>query len=104
MFAPTVVGWTTTLAVIGGLVAFDLWHSVRHRRAIGWRAAAGWSLFYVYRADGGAGSRSRRCSVWCSRSPPAGTSAPSTCGYIVERSLSLDNLFVFGVGLTATLR
>jgi tellurite resistance protein TerC len=47
MFAPTVVGWTTTLAVIGGLVAFDLWHSVRHRRAIGWRAAAGWSLFYV---------------------------------------------------------
>jgi tellurite resistance protein TerC len=96
MFAPTVVGWTTTLAVIGGLVAFDLWHSVRHRRAIGWRAAAGWSLFYVAIAA--------LFGVVFALSAGWDLGTQYFAGYIVERSLSLDNLFVFGVGLTATLR
>jgi hypothetical protein len=47
VFEPTPAGWAATLAVIGGLIAFDLWQSGRSRRETGMREAACWSVFYV---------------------------------------------------------
>ena len=47
MFEATVSGWVVTLAVIGGLIAFDLWYSGRSPGMTGMRQAAGWSVFYI---------------------------------------------------------
>jgi tellurite resistance protein TerC len=82
-----IAGWAATLAVIGGLIAFDLWHSLRHPHAVGLREAAGWSLFYIAVAllFGVAFSL---ISGW-------NLGAQYFAGYVVERSLSIDNLFVF---------
>jgi tellurite resistance protein TerC len=87
MFEATIAGWAATLAVIGGLIAFDLWHSRRNPHAVGLREAAGWSLFYIAVA----------LLFGVAFSLVAGWSfgAQYFAGYIVERSLSIDNLFVF---------
>ena len=47
MFTATVTGWAVTLVVIGGLIAFDLWHSRRNPPWWAVRWGLGWSLFYV---------------------------------------------------------
>jgi tellurite resistance protein TerC len=86
-FQATLAGWVATLAVIGGLIAFDLWQSSRKPHAVGLREAAGWSLFYIAVA----------VLFGVAFSLIAGWSlgAQYFAGYIVERSLSIDNLFVF---------
>jgi predicted tellurium resistance membrane protein TerC len=87
MFEATIAGWAVTLALIGGLIGFDLWHSRRNPHAVGLREAAGWSLFYIAVA----------LLFGVAFSLVAGWSlgAQYFAGYIVERSLSIDNLFVF---------
>jgi tellurite resistance protein TerC len=80
-------GWAVTLAVIGGLVAFDLWHAARHPHRVGVREAAGWSLFYIAVAVL-FGIVFGIVAGW-------GLGAQYFAGYIVEKSLSVDNLFVF---------
>ena len=89
MFEATLVGWAVTLAVIGGLIAFDLWHSQRNPHAVGLREAAGWSLFYVAVA--------LVFGVAFSLIAGWNVGAQYFAGYVVERSLSIDNLFVFVV-------
>jgi tellurite resistance protein TerC len=87
MFEATLAGWAATLAVIGGLIAFDLWHSRRNPHAVGLREAAGWSLFYIAVA--------LLFGVAFSLVAGWNFGAQYFAGYIVERSLSIDNLFVF---------
>jgi tellurite resistance protein TerC len=83
----SLAGWAATLGLIGALVAFDLWHSHRHPRAIGIPEAARWSVFYVAVA----------VLFGVAFALVAGWSlgAQYFAGYIVEKSLSVDNLFVF---------
>ena len=87
MFHATLTGWAGTLALIGVLVAFDLWHSSRRPHAIGLREAAGWSVFYIAIA----------LLFGAVFSIVAGwdLGAQYFAGYVVEKSLSLDNVFVF---------
>jgi tellurite resistance protein TerC len=73
--------------LIGGLVALDRWHSRRDPRVVGLAEAAGWSIFYVVIALL-FGVAFAVISGW-----DAG--AQYFAGYVVGRSLSLDNLFVF---------
>ena len=83
----TPAGWAATLAVVGLLIAFDLWYSRRHPRAVGVREAAAWSLFYI----GAAllfGIVFALIAGW-------DLGAQYFAGYVVEKSLSGDNLFVF---------
>ena len=87
MFEATIAGWVATLAVIGGLIAFDLWHSRRNPHAVGLREAAGWSLFYIAVA--------LLFGVAFSLIAGWNLGAQYFAGYVVERSLSIDNLFVF---------
>jgi tellurite resistance protein TerC len=87
MFEATVAGWAATLALIAGLIAFDLWQSRRNPHAVGLREAAGWSLFYGAVAVG-FGLAFALVAGW-------DLGAQYFAGYIVERSLSIDNLFVF---------
>jgi tellurite resistance protein TerC len=86
VFHATITGWAATIAAIGCLIAFDLWQS-RSPHAVGLREAAGWSLFYVAVAVL-FGVVLGLLGGWS-----AGTQY--FAGYVVERSLSIDNLFVF---------
>ena len=83
----TIIGWAATLLVIGALVAFDLWQSRRERHEIGLREATVWSLFYVAVALL-FGLVFAVIEGWA-------LGGQYFAGYIVERSLSIDNLFVF---------
>jgi tellurite resistance protein TerC len=87
VFEATITGWAVTLAAIAGLVAFDLWQSRRHPHAVGLREAAGWSLFYVAVAV--------LFGVVLALVAGWGAGTQYFAGYVVERSLSIDNLFVF---------
>jgi tellurite resistance protein TerC len=79
--------WAVTVAAIAALIAVDLWQGRRNPHAIGLREAAAWSLFYI----GVAllfGVVFGLLAGW-----DAGTQY--FAGYVVEKSLSIDNLFVF---------
>ena len=87
MLEVTTLGWTLTIAVIVGLLALDLVLGVFRPHAVGFREATAWSVFYIAVAivfgivfAGYAG--------W-------GYGTEYFAGYIVEKSLSVDNLFVF---------
>lgn len=80
------MGWAATVVAIACLIAFDLWQS-RSPHPVGLREAAGWSLFYVAAAVLFGGVLGL-VAGW-------GVGAQYFAGYVVERSLSIDNLFVF---------
>lgn len=80
-------GWVTFAIVVLGLLALDL--GIFHRRphAVALREALGWSLVWVVVAFGFAGL------IWF-RSGLEPTLEFLT-GYLIEKSLSIDNIFVF---------
>jgi tellurite resistance protein TerC len=83
----TITGWAVTLGLIGGLIAFDLWQSRRNPHATGLRAAVTWSVLYVAIAA--------MFGVVFAMVAGWDLGGQYFAGYIVERSLSVDNLFVF---------
>ena len=88
----TAAGWGATIAFIVGLFALDLLVSGRRQGAVGFREAVAWSLFYIavavlFGVVLGAVSGWRFGGEYFA-------------GYVVERSLSVDNLFVFVVIMT----
>jgi tellurite resistance protein TerC len=87
MFEASFAAWAGTLGVIVALVAFDLWHSRRNPHAIGLREAVAWSLFYI--------SVAVLFGVVFALIAGWNLGAQYFAGYIVEKSLSVDNLFVF---------
>jgi tellurite resistance protein TerC len=87
LFEVTALGWTLTIAVIVALLALDLTLGVLRPHAVGFREAAAWSVFYIAVAVG-FGFVLAAVSGW-----DIGTQY--FAGYLVEKSLSVDNLFVF---------
>ncbi|WUH98082.1 TerC family protein [Spirillospora sp. NBC_00431] len=79
--------WAATIALIIGLFVFDLVVAVRRPHAVGLREAAFWSVFYITVAI------VFGLVVWALSGSTAGTEYFS--GWVVEKSLSVDNLFVF---------
>src|SRR5690348_7182429 len=79
--------WAGTLAVVGGLFAFDIGFSARRPHAVGFREAVAWSVFYVAVAVL-FGVAFGFVAGW-------EFGAQYFAGYVVEKSLSVDNLFVF---------
>ena len=79
--------WAVTLAVIVGLFVVDLVISGRKSTAVGFREATLWTVFYI----GAAIVFGVVFGRWAG--PPYG--AEYFAGYIVEKTLSIDNLFVF---------
>lgn len=79
--------WGATIALIIALFVFDLLVAVRRPHAVGIREAAFWSVFYI------AVAVLFGFAVWAVAGGTAGTEYFS--GWIVEKSLSVDNLFVF---------
>ncbi|MGH2896901.1 MAG: TerC family protein [Solirubrobacteraceae bacterium] len=87
MAIASVTGWAATLGLIAGLVAFDLWHGGRRPHAVGVREAAAWSAFYITVA--------MLFGVTFAVIAGWDLGAQYFAGYVVEKSLSVDNLFVF---------
>jgi tellurite resistance protein TerC len=83
----TAVGWAVTIAVIVALLGFDLLLATVRPHAVGYREAAAWSAFYIAVAVA-FGLVFATLAGW-------GYGAQYFAGYIVEKSLSVDNLFVF---------
>lgn len=79
--------WGLTLALILGLFAFDFTYSIRRPHEVGFREATIWSVFYI----GVAVVFGIVFWQWAG----AEFGAQFFAGYIVEKSLSVDNLFVF---------
>jgi len=87
----TALAWAATLALVVGLFAVDLLLG-RRPHAVGFREAIGWSLFYV--------SVALLFGVLVGVLAGWDFGAEYFAGYIVEKSLSVDNLFVFLVIMT----
>ncbi|GAA0578624.1 TerC family protein [Paractinoplanes ferrugineus] len=87
MLEVTALGWTLTIGVIVALLALDLTLGVLRPHAVGFREAALWSAFYIAVAVA-FGVVFGMVANW-------DFGAQYFAGYIVEKSLSVDNLFVF---------
>jgi tellurite resistance protein TerC len=85
----TVLAWAATLGLIAALFAIDLLVAGRRPHAVGFREATAWSLFYIGVAVA-FGVVFGVVAGW-------DHGAEYFAGYIVEKSLSVDNLFVFVV-------
>lgn len=79
--------WAITLGVIVALFVMDLVVSGRNPHVVQFKEAVGWSVFYIAVALAFGG-----VFAWWA-GPPYG--AEYFAGYIVEKTLSIDNLFVF---------
>ncbi|MDY7083724.1 MAG: TerC family protein [Actinomycetota bacterium] len=92
MLEVTALGWTLTIGVIVALLALDLTLGVFRPHAVGFREAAAWSVFYIAVAVV-FGIVFGQVAGW-------DFGAQYFAGYIVEKSLSVDNLFVFVIIMT----
>jgi tellurite resistance protein TerC len=88
----TPAGWAATLGLIGTLFFVDLFISGRRPHAVGFREATFQSIFYIAIALG-FGVVFGIVAGW-------DFGSQYFAGYIVEKSLSVDNLFVFVIIMT----
>ena len=95
MLDVTITGWAATVGLVLGLLAIDLTLAITSRpHQVGFREAVAWSIFYIAVAIG------LRARVRLDRGL-RGSGGEYFAGYIVEKSLSVDNLFVFVVIMTS---
>ncbi|BFU44562.1 TerC/Alx family metal homeostasis membrane protein [Krasilnikovia sp. MM14-A1004] len=87
MLEVTALGWALTIAVIVALLALDLTVGILRPHVVGFREATAWSVFYIAVAVA-FGLVFGAVAGW-------DLGAQYFAGYIVEKSLSVDNLFVF---------
>src|SRR5215469_2439113 len=83
----TAADWAVLLGIVLALFTLDLLLATLRPHAVGFREAAGWSVFFVAVAAG-FGAALGGLEGW-------GYADQFFAGYIVEKSLSVDNLFVF---------
>ncbi|MBI4425688.1 MAG: TerC family protein [Elusimicrobia bacterium] len=81
------LAWTGFTLLILALLALDLGVFHRKAHAVGVREALGWSACWIALALGFNGW------LWWTRGPQAGMEFLT--GYLIEKSLSVDNIFVF---------
>jgi tellurite resistance protein TerC len=89
MLDVTAAAWAITIALIVGLLALDFAVAALRPHAVGFREAAAWSVFYIAIA----------IVFGFVFSSYAGSEFGTEyfAGYLVEKSLSVDNLFVFAI-------
>jgi tellurite resistance protein TerC len=88
----TAVGWVLTIGVILALLALDLILATFRPHAVGYREAAAWSAFHIAVAV--------IFGIVFAGLVGWGFGVQYFAGYVVERSLSIDNLFVFVIIMT----
>lgn len=88
----TVAVWAVTVGLVVVLLAVDLLLAALRPHRVGFREATAWSVFYVGVAIG--------FGVWFTTAYGADLGTQYFAGYLVEKSLSVDNLFVFVIIMT----
>ena len=86
------LAWAVTIGLIVGLLALDLILAAVRPHRVGFKEATGWSVFYV------AVALAFGAWMWWKHGAEFGTEY--LAGYVVEKSLSVDNLFVFVIIMT----
>jgi tellurite resistance protein TerC len=89
----TPLAWIVTLALIAGLLLIDWLLIGRRPHAVGFGEAVRWSVFYIAIA--------LLFGVGLSLIAGWDLGAQYFAGYVVEKSLSVDNLFVFVIIMSA---
>ena len=84
--------WGVTIAIIVALLAIDLVVAALKPHRVGFKEAVGWSVFYIAVAIG--------FGVWFTTAFGSELGIQYFAGYLVEKSLSVDNLFVFVIIMT----
>ncbi|SDY95625.1 tellurite resistance protein TerC [Micromonospora pattaloongensis] len=88
----TTTGWVVTIGLIVGLLALDLILAAIRPHAVGFKEAVTWSIFYVAVAI--------VFGLVFAAQVGGEYGSQYFAGYIVEKSLSVDNLFVFVIIMT----
>lgn len=86
------VTWAITTGVIVAILAFDLAVGVIWPHRIGFKEATAWSIAYIAIAIG--------FGVWFTLAHGGTFGTQYFAGYIIEKSLSVDNVFVFALIMT----
>ena len=84
--------WGVTIAIIIALLAIDLVVAAVKPHRVGFKEATAWSVFYIAVAIG--------FGVWFTTAFGGELGVQYFAGYLVEKSLSVDNLFVFVIIMT----
>jgi tellurite resistance protein TerC len=84
--------WLVVIAAIRVLIFLDLVTVSRKPHEVMFKEAAGWSIFYIALAIG--------FGIWVWQSAGSQFGTEYFAAYLVEKSLSVDNLFVFIIILT----
>jgi tellurite resistance protein TerC len=84
--------WLVTIGLIVVLLALDLVLAAARPHRVGFREATAWSVFYILVAVA--------FGVWFAMAYGSVFGTEYFAGYIVEKSLSVDNLFVFVIIMT----
>ncbi|MFC4856876.1 TerC/Alx family metal homeostasis membrane protein [Actinophytocola glycyrrhizae] len=86
------VTWAVTIGLIVVLLAVDLVAAGIRPHRVGFKEATAWSVFYIAVAVA--------FGVWFTMAYGGAAGTEYFAGYIVEKSLSVDNLFVFVIVMT----
>jgi tellurite resistance protein TerC len=84
--------WAVTIGLVVVLLALDLIIAAARPHRVGFREATAWSVFYIAVAVA--------FGVWFLMAYGSQAGTEYFAGYIVEKSLSVDNLFVFVIIMT----
>ena len=87
MLEISLLTWGVTVGLIVALLAVDLILAAVRPHRVGFREATAWSVFYILVAVA--------FGVWFTVNCGSDFGTQYFAGYIVEKSLSVDNLFVF---------
>ena len=87
MLELTPLVWTVTIGLIVVLLAVDLILAAARPHRVEFREATAWSVFYIAVAIG--------FGIWFTATYGSDFGTQYFAGYLVEKSLSVDNLFVF---------
>ncbi|WP_026923990.1 TerC/Alx family metal homeostasis membrane protein [Glycomyces arizonensis] len=86
------VTWAVTIGLIVALLAVDLVLAAVRPHRVGFKEATAWSVFYILVAIG--------FGVWFGAQYGGDYGTQYFAGYVIEKSLSVDNLFVFVIIMT----
>jgi tellurite resistance protein TerC len=86
------VTWAVTIGLVVGLLALDLGLAAARPHRVGFKEAVAWSVFYIAVAV--------MFGVWFTLAHGGEFGTEYFAGYLVEKSLSVDNLFVFVIIMT----
>lgn len=89
----SLLAWVLTFALFAVILGFEVWYAVSHPHTPGLKSAALWSVIYIAAAVlfGGV--------IWGFWGQDR--AVEYVAGYVTERALSVDNLFVFILIMTA---